>query len=282
MRLLLKSIIACIVVMSTFSPTARSIDVFVSLAAGDGSHFGKIDLSTYNFTDIPSLITGPYGSLAWSDSLSKFYMSQDQGNYLTTIDTSGNYGAQITGGTGRVMLGIAYDNTNSTLYGTRNVSPITYGTINTSTSAYTSSGSTTLSVPGQAQTSGRLTLMNNTAYLSVGVSGSGGLYSSSIGTAAKTLIGSNALYDDMTLASDGTTLYGLRSSTSSAIQIYSIDTSNAALTLLGTSNLGAGRNLIGAAIPTVPVPEPSTYALASIASGVMAAVARRRRAKPVK
>lgn len=89
------------------------------------------------------------------------------------------------------------------------------------------------------------------------------------------LISSNSLYQSISLANDGTTMFGIfGNGTASQQRLYTIDTTTGALTpgqfISGT---GLGTYFKGASV----VPEPSTYALAAIATGVMAYVARRRK-----
>ncbi len=61
-------------------------------------------------------------------------------------------------------------------------------------------------------------------------------------------------------------------------KLYTINTATGALTAGPTiSGTDLGTYFHGAGI--VPVPEPSTYALAAIATGVMAYLARRRKAR---
>jgi outer membrane protein assembly factor BamB len=77
----------------------------------------------------------------------------------------------------------------------------------------------------------------------------------------------------MTLAYDGTTLFGLNNGS-----LYTLNPTTGAYTGLGTVTGLANKDFFGMSVP-VAVPEPSTYALAAIATGVMAAIARRRKAR---
>ena len=92
-------------------------------------------------------------------------------------------------------------------------------------------------------------------------------------------ITTDAVYANMVLANDGTTMYGLSGNgTAGQQRLYTINVGTGVATagplITGT---GLGTYFHGAGI--VPVPEPSTYALGVIATGVMAAVARRRKAR---
>ena len=89
----------------------------------------------------------------------------------------------------------------------------------------------------------------------------------------------NATYANIVLANDGTTMYGIFGDGNTGNQkLYTINTTTGALTAGPTiSGTGIGTRFHGAGI--VPVPEPSTYALGAIATGVMATIARRRKAR---
>ena len=76
----------------------------------------------------------------------------------------------------------------------------------------------------------------------------------------------------MRLAYDGTTLFGMKDFT-----LYSLNSATGTYTTL-TSVTGLPSSVNAMSVVPVPVPEPSTYALAAIATGVMAAIARRRKA----
>jgi hypothetical protein len=79
----------------------------------------------------------------------------------------------------------------------------------------------------------------------------------------------------MRLAYDGTTLFGLNSGT-----LYTLNPTTGAYTGLGTvTGFPSGQLQFFAMSVPVAVPEPSTYALAAIATGVMAAIARRSKAR---
>ena len=81
----------------------------------------------------------------------------------------------------------------------------------------------------------------------------------------------DSTYGFMTLAFNGTTLFGLNNAGS----LYTLNPTTGAYTGLGTvTGIPSGQFQFFA----MSVPEPSTYALAAIATGVMAAIARRRKA----
>ena len=76
----------------------------------------------------------------------------------------------------------------------------------------------------------------------------------------------------MRLAYDGTTLFGLKDTT-----LYTLNPTSGAYTTLATVTGFVNGAVYAMSVPFA-VPEPSTYALAAIATGVMAAIARRRKA----
>ena len=84
---------------------------------------------------------------------------------------------------------------------------------------------------------------------------------------------SDNTYGSMVLAYDGTTLFGLIKST-----LYTLDPSTGSYTTLRSVTVPPYYNWTAMSTIPVAVPEPSTYALAAIATGVMAAIARRRKA----
>ena len=171
---------------------------------------------------------------------------------------------------------MAYRTTNSTLYGYDLIADAT-GTINSSNGVWTilngSPGTSTGPPLG-----GRYSIMNDVMYFA------GLLTPSGIGTMGYTntstyqQIAADATYANIVLANDGTTMYGIfGGGTAGNQKLYTINTATGALTAGPTiSGTGLGTFFHGAGI--VPVPEPSTYALAAIATGVMAAIARRRKA----
>ena len=76
----------------------------------------------------------------------------------------------------------------------------------------------------------------------------------------------------MYLAYDGNTLFGIKNGS-----IYTLDPSTGAYTAIAT--VSGGPPTISSMSAIVAVPEPSTYALAAVATGVMAALTRRRKAR---
>jgi hypothetical protein len=103
-------------------------------------------------------------------------------------------------------------------------------------------------------------------------------------TSTFTQIGSDdPLFKTMVLATYGTSIFGLYYDQLYNYKVYSINPSTGTPTFVANVTNGGlflKKNLLGASIiDTAPVPEPSTYALAAIATGALAFIARRRKAK---
>ena len=210
----------------------------------------------------------------------QFFVTEGLGasTTLRTLTTTGTLSASL-GTIGKTIFGMAYRTNNSTLYAYDYGADAT-GTLNTSTGAWTtlnSAAGTSANTPF----GGKYTIMNDTMYIA------GDLMPSGIGTMGHTAtstysqIAADNTYTFMVLANDGTTLYGLfADGTAGNEKLYTINTSTGALTAGRTiSGTGLRTYFHGAAVVPAPVPEPSTYALAAIATDVMAAIARRRKAR---
>jgi len=227
--------------------------------------FGKLNSSTGVYSVINTDVgTGQnyYTGLAWNPNIGKLNTLTDTSGALNSISTLGVVGSQIaTGLPGNSSL--AYDTVSASLY---SVSTSNVKSINPSTGASTYIGDPRLSmVWGTAFINGTLfaTANDGTGYYFGSVDLSTGAFNP-IST-------SSGAYSSLMLAYDGTTLYGLQNST-----LYSVNPATGATTsLISVSGLPYVTSM--SALNTVP--EPSTYALAAIATGVMAAIARRRKAR---
>jgi len=289
MRLQLRSLVAAVAVIFASCFQLQAIDIYVLSGASPGytqGNFGKIDSSTGAYTNITTSFSSSsvVANLAWNSAISAFYVTETSGNVsiLRTLDTSGTLSSQIGTDLGfRFIYGMAYRPTDNTLYAydytndtTGKISPTAGGWSNLNTSP---------GISVAAPVGGRYSIHNDTIYLAADRSGGNGQIGAMGFTNTSTFsqIGSNSLYVNMVLASDGTTLYGLYGNGTSGNQkLYSINPTDGVTTFLtNVSGTGLGTYFYGASIVTVPVPEPSTYALAAIATGVMAAVARRRKAR---
>ena len=274
---------------------ASAVDIYV-LSNNDiydsssNTSFGKIDSTTGAFSQVGLVSILPNTeNLAWNPNASNFFVTEGKSTATTlrTLTTDGTLSSQIGSPIGKTIYGMAYRTSDSTLYG------YDYGTDETGTISPTGGGFTLLNLfPGVSSNipiGGRYSIMNDTMYFAFNDNANGAGFGTIGYSASSTLqtITSNALYQDMVLANDGTTMYGIAgNSTSGQQRLYTIDVATGTLTsgplITGTafdrdSGLGLGTYFHGAGI--VPVPEPSTYALAAIATGVMAAIARRRKAR---
>ncbi len=257
-----------VLVAGSASLPAADLYGFVGVMGGT-NRFGKINTDTLVYTELNSNPTPGYtnevSGLAWNPGIGAFN-SLTSGGVLSTITTNGTTGTQIASG---LPLGanLAYNSVNSLMYLATYASLKTLNTTTGVTSNIGSAGANSLY---------SMTFVDNTLYGTVSQSGGSGYGNFNINTGAFTkTTATNNTYDGMKLAYDGTTLFGLNYST-----LYTLNPSTGAYTLLGSvtgiPGAGAGRFTNLAAIP---VPEPSTYALAAIATGVMAAIARRRKAR---
>ena len=274
---------------------ASAVDIYVlsndddGVSSGSNTSFGKIDSTTGAFSQIGFLPRDTM-NITWNPYAGGyFFVTQNSGvnTNLRQLDTSGGLSVPIGSTIGLTVYGMAYRTSDSTLYG------YDYGTDVTGTISPTGGGFTLLNLfPGVSSNipiGGRYSIMNDTMYFAFSDSANGPGFGTIGYSASSTLqtITSNALYQDMVLANDGTTMYGIAgNSTPGQQRLYTIDVATGTLTsgplITGTAfnpatGLGLGTYFHGAGI--VPVPEPSTYALVAIATGVMAAIARRRTAR---
>lgn len=264
------------------SSTSWSIDIYVltnnALVNGSPStNFGRIDSATGAYTSIASL-AGDVGNLAWNPVAGTFFVTAGLNSTTTlrTLTTTGTLSSAI-GTIGDEIYGMAYRPTDSMLYAISYNSDAT-GTIDPSNGIWTqlnASSGLSLGMPS----GGRYSILNDTMYLAANYSPVPG-----IGTMGYTAsssfqsIATNSLYQTIALANDGVNLYGLTGN--GTPRIYTIDPGTGSLTsgaLISGAGLGSRFHGVGVAI--VPVPEPSTYALGVIASGVLGCVARSRKAR---
>ena len=235
--------------------------------------FGKIDSATGVYSQLQADMGTGFDSvtgLAWNPNINKFNTLTQQG-VLNTITTTGTLGSQIASGLS-FNNAIAYNTNSSKMYEIGNSA---LGILNTTSGAETSIGGTGTSTRNGAA------FVNGTLY---GTAETGsyptssfhfGSYNLSSG-AFTAITGNDSNYNDMRLASDGTNLFGLEGGFN-GYTLYSINPLTGAYTS-PVSVTGAPTFNAMSMIP-VAVPEPSTYALAAIATGVMAGIARRRKAR---
>lgn len=226
--------------------------------------FGKIDSSTGGYTQISSdtgLGFDTATGLAWNPAIGKFNLLTDNGD-LRTITTGGVVSSTI--GVTRIFATLAYDNASAQMYIADSGS---LATLDTTTATSTTIGST-----GNSSESG-VAFLNGTLYATYARGGGFPTpnYFGTINTATAAvtnLSGDNSFYIGLLLASDGTMIYGYRNGV-----LYSINPATGAATTLRNVT-GSVPSLRTMSIP-VAVPEPSAYALATLAAGILAAMGRR-------
>ncbi len=245
------------------------------------TNFGKIDSTTGAYTNIASFNLNLQG-LAWGNSGQSMYVwdgtTGASSSPMMTLTTGGTLSASI--GMSKAPYGAAYRMADSTMY-VMNPETETSSTVNLTNGVVSSLNSTTY--PVNSPTGGAYAILNDTLYFAYGSyfsQGSGRFGTLGFGAGGTfSQLSADPLYGKMNIVSDGTTLFGIYGNGSAGQQkLYTINPATGALTAGPTiSGTGLGTYFHGAAI--VPVPEPSTYALGAIATGVMAAVARRRKAR---
>ncbi len=260
-----------LLVLLAGSRSLPAADIYVTLYSGISQRFGVIPTSTGIYQELNSNMAGDYypaSGLAWNPSSNMFNFTYQTNTNLNTISQTGTLGSAISSTLPGTSVIPIYDSSSSKMlaFGFNS-----YGTLNTTTGGYTNIG-----VTGRGA-AGNLAYVGGTLYGTFGLTGSGPSSFGSFNTTTGVFTGigsEGSATTSLALASDGTTLYGLSNST-----IYTIDTATGNTTaLIGITNVPA-TNGIDAAAMIASVPEPSTYALAAIATGVMAAIARRRKVR---
>ncbi len=269
-------------------PGARAGQIYVLTASslnGDAAvNFGTVDTTTGVFSQVAADVGSGriVQNLAWNPTLGQFYTTSNIAGtpMLNTIGTDGVLSAAL-GSIGKTIYGMAYQESSNTLFGF-DYNSDDYGTIDPSTGAWSVlTGSPGISV--SSPVGGRFAIHSGTLYAAVKHAGNGrfGTFGTTAGSTFSEIGSDNFLFQDMVLASDGTTLYGLRGTgTAGNQQLYTIDPGTGALTA-GPSITGTGLGTYFYGAGVVPaaaaVPEPAT--LASAALGGLAAlwIARRRR-----
>lgn len=293
MRLQLLHLTAALALLGFAGSHARAVDIYVLSGLGTGTanditRFGKIDSITRFYTEIsPDIAKGSFVSnLAWNAANSSFYTTENIGanQTLRTLDVSGALSSSL-GTIGASVYGMAYRPADSSLYAW-NYDANTTGTINPANGAW----SVLNASPGIAFSSpvgGRYTMHNGTIYASVKTFvgsdpvGRFGTVGFSASSTFSPITNNDPSYISMVLASDGTSLFGISGDGTPIGQtFYSINPATGVASPLGPimgANLGS--YFYGAGVAITPVPEPSTYALTAIATGVLAYAARRRKAR---
>ena len=247
------------------------------------TNFGKIDTSTGAYTNIANF-NEALGSLAYNPAAGNFYVTEGAGSSTTlrTLTDTGSLSSSI-GTIGKVIYGMAYRSSDSTLYAYDYREDAT-GKINPSTGAWTtlnaSPGTNTAPPVG-----GRFALLNGSLYGAINNFDTGkfGTYGFDAVTDFAQIGSNNSLFNTMVLATDGTTLYGLYGDGTAGNQkLYTINPSTGALTAgASISGTGLGTYFYGAAFgssepPPPPLPEPPSLVLALTGLSAMWATRRRK------
>ncbi len=278
---------------------AQASDIYVLTGTDMGwtnspTDFGKIDTTTGQYSLIKSGVAGSnlVEGLAWNPNAGNFYTTENTSSNTTlrTIELNGNLSSQIGANVGRQILGMVYRPSDNLLYAYSNQA----NTQNTGTISPTNGGYSVLNNNTgwrfYGPEGGRYALLNDTIYMAAGTASSAvfGTVGWTSTSTFQQIVQNNISFNAAALATDGTTLYTVDAGTgtNASPAIFSIDLATGnRLLVKGIYNLPNGNNTLfyGAAFvgSTNPVPEPSTYALGAIATGVMAVVARRRKAKLV-
>ena len=284
MRLQLRSLVAAValslLLLLAGSASLPAVDLYVNGFSNTSqkSLFGKIDSDTGVYSQINSDVAGSnpqlsvqqiYG-LAWNPAISQFNTLTEEGS-LSTITTTGTVGSWLATGLSTATNFLAYNPATSTLYA---LNDETLSTVNPATGALSNIG-----VPGVYENHGSA-FVNGTMYGTANIGSSRttdlryGSFNLSTGEFTAITASNDLSYSGMLLTYDGTTLFGLNGTNT----LYTLNPTTGAYTTLRSVTGFSNGDLTAMSAPFA-VPEPSTYALAAIATGVMAAIARRRKAR---
>jgi len=238
MRVTLRSLLT-LIALGCVSPMTHAADIYVLtnneiIVGSTNTNFGRIDTTNGAYTQIATL-TGDVWNLAWNPAAGNFFVTEGTGTAATlrTLTPTGTLSASL-GTIGKSVYGMAYRTSDSTLYAFDFVTDDT-GTINTANGAWTILNINPGATSG-APIGGRYSIMNDTMYFAGNflTDGIGTMGYSSISTYQQ--IAANAVYANMVLANDGTTMYGV------------FGDGNASQQRLYTINVGTGAATAGAFI----------------------------------
>jgi hypothetical protein len=262
-----------LMVLLAGSASLPAVDLYVTGWDSDAQKniFGKINSATGLYTELNSDIGGGFNftyGLAWNPGIGKFNTLRQDGSF-STITTTGTVGSVIASGLNSYAY-LAYNQVTSTMY---DASSFSFNTVNPATGAESYIGLPAFFIDSQPA------FVNGTMYAAVDIGNSVnadfrfGLINNSTVAFTPVTTSNDFSFAGMRLVSDGTSLFGLKNNS-----LNLIDPSTGAISpLIGLTGFG-NRLVFGMSVP-VAVPEPSTYALAAIATSVMAAIARRRKAR---
>ncbi len=251
------------------------------------TQFGKVDSTTGVFTQIAANVSNGFliGNPTWNPTANAFYVTSELPGTITTLntlDTSGTLSGSIGTLAADMVFGMAYNTADSSLYAylKRTVifptSVTNYAIINPATG-----GSTVLTTPleslGTLET-GIFAIHQGTLYSSqtrVGGAGQFGSYGFTAGSNYQQIGSNNSNFANMSLASDGSTLFGVHRDGSS-FKLFTINPATGALDAgIDITGMSSGSRLLG--VGAISVPEPGTCILVLIGAAMLAAKARLRR-----
>jgi hypothetical protein len=252
------------------------------------TQFGKVDSTTGVFTQIAANVSNGLliGNPTWNPTANAFYVTSQPSGSITTLnmlDTSGTLSGSIGTLAADMVFGMAYNTADSSLYAysKRTVTwPNTvfnYSNIDPATGASTVL-TTPLTSSGTTQT-GNFAIHQGTLYSSqtrVGGAGQFGSFGFTAGSNYQQIGSNNSNFAYMSLASDGSTLFGVKQAGSS-FKLFTINPATGALDagIEITGMSGGNSQLLG--VGAISVPEPGTSILALIGAALLAAKARLRR-----
>jgi hypothetical protein len=251
------------------------------------TQFGKIDSTTGVFTQITADVSNGFliGNPTWNPTANAFYVTSenvDTGTVtLNTLDTSGTLSGSIGTLAANGVLGMAYNMADSSLYAYESTrvgitNALSYAIINPATAG--STVLTTLPTDLGAPETGIFAIHQGTLYSSqTRLSGAGqfGSYGFTAGSNYQQIGSDNSNFANMSLASDGSTLFGVHDDGSS-FKLFTINPATGALSAgINITGMSSASTLLG--VGAISVPEPGTCMLALIGAAMLAAKARLRR-----
>jgi hypothetical protein len=250
------------------------------------TQFGKVDSTTGVFTQIAANVSNGLriGNPTWNPTANAFYVTSEPSTSITTLnmlDTSGTLSGSIGTLAANGVFGMAYNMADSSLYAYESTrvgitNALSYAIINPATAG--STVLTTLPTDLGAPETGISAIHQGTLYSSqTRLSGAGqfGSYGFTAGSNYQQIGSDNSNFANMSLASDGSTLFGVHDDGSS-FKLFTINPATGALSAgINITGMSSASTLLG--VGAISVPEPGTCMLALIGAAMLAAKARLRR-----